>query len=539
MKGKFAAAAFPFYIFNTSCHSNTKLNLKFAETIESNGNRNKQADMDKRAGSFSTEEEQRIDQAYEALLRSYVESKHRKKVEKIDKAFRFARAAHSGVRRNDGSPYILHALAVAMICSKELGLGSTSIVCALLHDIVEHSSISIDDIEANFGVKISSIVEGINKLSGGIFGLAAETQAMKLRDMMMSMSTDVRVILVKMADRMHNLRNIITQQEERQHRIARESLYVYAPLAERLGLFGMKTEFEDLAFKCENPSAYSAIYKKLKQSDEERTRIAESLITPFRQRLDMKGIHYEIKARVKSVYSIYRKMVKKQIPFEEVYDVYAIRVIYESDDNNQEEETARTIASILTESHEVHPDRTRDWLKTPKDNGYRALHLTVMSKYGTWVEVQIRSRKMDDIAELGYAAHWKYKDGVQTDTESLDHLVNTVKEILANPEPNAVDFLDSLRFNIFAKQIYVFTPNGNLIGLPTGATVLDMAYAIHSDIGNHCLGGKINHKLVNPNHILASGDLVEIITVKCVSPESSWLAKCITAHARNEIKKKL
>lgn len=539
MKGKFAAATFPFYFFNTSCHSNTKLNLKFAETIESNGNRNKQADMDKRAGSFSTEEEQRIDQAYEALLRSYVESKHRKKVEKIDKAFRFARAAHGGVRRNDGSPYILHALAVAMICSKELGLGSTSIVCALLHDIAEHSSISIDDIEANFGIKISSIVEGINKLSGGIFGLAAETQAMKLRDMMMSMSTDVRVILVKMADRMHNLRNIITQQEERQHRIARESLYVYAPLAERLGLFGMKTEFEDLAFKCENPSAYSAIYKKLKQSDKERTRIAESLITPFRQRLDMEGIRYEIKARVKSVYSIYRKMVKKQIPFKEVYDVYAIRVIYESDDNNQEEETARTIASILTESHKVHPDRTRDWLKTPKDNGYRALHLTVMSKYGTWVEVQIRSRKMDDIAELGYAAHWKYKDGVQTDTESLDHLVNTVKEILANPEPNAVDFLDSLRFNIFAKQIYVFTPNGDLIGLPTGATVLDMAYAIHSDIGNHCLGGKISHKLVNPNHILASGDLVEIITAKCVSPENNWLAKCITAHARNEIKKKL
>lgn len=539
MKGKFAAAAFPFYFFNTSCHSNTELYLKFAEAISSNGNRNKQADMDKRAGSFSTEEEYSIDQAYEALLRSYVESKHRKKVEKIGKAFRFARAAHSGARRNDGSPYILHALAVAMICSKELGLGSTSIVCALLHDIVEHSGISIDDIEANFGVKISSIVEGINKLSGGIFGLAAETQAMKLRDMMMSMSTDVRVILVKMADRMHNLRNINTQQEERQHRIARESLYVYAPLAERLGLFGMKTEFEDLAFKCENPSAYSAIYEKLKQSDEERTRIADSLITPFRQKLDMEGIRYEIKARVKSVYSIYRKMVKKQIPFEEVYDVYAIRVIYESEDNNQEEETARTIASILTESHKVHPDRTRDWLKTPKDNGYRALHLTVMSKYGSWVEVQIRSRKMDDIAELGYAAHWKYKDGVQTDTESLDHLVNTVKEILANPEPNAVDFLDSLRFNIFAKQIYVFTPNGDLIGLPTGATVLDMAYAIHSDIGNHCLGGKINHKLVNPNHILASGDLVEIITVKCVSPENNWLAKCITAHARNEIKKKL
>lgn len=495
--------------------------------------------MDNCPGCFSRDEELRIDKAYEALLQSYVESRHRKKVEKIGKAFRFARAAHNGARRNDGSPYILHALAVAMICSKELGLGSTSIVCALLHDIVEHSDISIDDIEANFGKQISSIVEGINKLSGGIFGFAAETQARKLRDMMMSMSTDVRVILVKMADRMHNLRNIHTQRDDRRRRVARESLYVYAPLAERLGLFGMKTEFEDLAFKSENPTVYSAICHKLEQSEEERDRIVRSLITPLKARLDSEGIRYEIKARVKSIYSIFRKMVKKEIPFEEVYDVYAVRVIFENDDDSQEEPIARRIAAILSENHKVHPERTRDWLKTPKDNGYRALHLTVMSSYGRWTEVQIRSRKMDGIAELGYAAHWKYKDGVKTDTERLDSLVNTVKEILANPEPNAVDFLDTLRFNIFAKQIYVFTPNGDLVGLPSGATVLDLAYAMDSSVGDHCLGGKINRRLVNPDHVLASGDLVEIITVKCVSPDAKWLDKCITAHARNEIKLKL
>lgn len=490
--------------------------------------------------AFSPEDEAKIDLVYDDLLRSYMESRHRRKVEKIARAFRFARAAHQGGRRNDGSPYILHPLSVALICSRELGLGSTSIVCALLHDIVEHSDMTIDDIEANFGTQIASIVAGINKLSGGIFGLAAETQALKLRDMMMSMSTDVRVILVKMADRLHNLRNIHTQREERRHRVARESLYVYAPLAERLGLFVMKSEFENLAFKTENPVAYETICHKLEQSDECRQKIVRDFVTPLCKRLDDEGFKYEIKGRVKSAYSIYRKMTKKKIPFEEIYDIYAVRVIFENDDDSKEEEKARRIASILTEDYRVHPDRTRDWLKTPKSNGYRALHLTLQNtETGRWTEVQIRSRKMDDIAELGYAAHWKYKDGVQSDTESLDKLVNEVKEILANPEPNAIDFLDTLRFNIFAKQIYVFTPKGDLICLPAGATVLDMAYAIHTEIGNHCIGGKINRKLFNPAHVLESGDLVEILTVKCVEPEEKWLGMCVTAHARNTIRHRI
>ena len=491
------------------------------------------------SGAFSPDEERTIDLAYDELLRSYVESRHRRKVELVGKAFRFARVAHAGCRRNDGSPYILHALAVALICSRELGLGSTTIVCALLHDIVEHSDRSIKDIEANFGSQISSIVAGINKLSGGIFGHAAETQALKLRDMMMSMSTDVRVILVKMADRMHNLRNISTQRPERRRRVARESLYVYAPLAERLGLFMMKSEFEDLAFRCEDPEAYGMVCRKLEQSGGERRRIVESFVEPLRRRLQAEGIECEIKARVKSVYSIFRKMQKKRIPFEEVYDVYAVRVIYENDDDAMEEPLARHIAAILEEDHTVHPDRTRDWLRTPKDNGYRALHLTLRDDTGRWTEVQIRSRKMDDIAELGYAAHWKYKDGVQTDTERLDNLVNSVKEILANPEPNAVDFLDTLRFNIFAEQIYVFTPGGDLVGLPAGATVLDMAYAVDERLGDHCIGGKINRSLVMPDHPLDSGDLVEIITVKCVEPEEKWLSRCVTAHARNIIKSRL
>lgn len=489
--------------------------------------------------AFSPDEEREIDLAYDELLRSYVESRHRRKVELVGKAFRFARMAHQGCRRNDGSPYILHALAVALICSRELGLGSTTIVCALLHDIVEHSDRSIEDIEANFGPQIASIVAGINKLSGGIFGHAAETQALKLRDMMMSMSTDVRVILVKMADRMHNLRNIETQRPERRRRVARESLYVYAPLAERLGLFSMKTEFEDLAFRAEDPINYELICQKLEQSDVERQKIIEAFVAPLRERLDLEGIDCEIKARVKSVNSIFRKMQKKGIPFEEVYDVYAVRIIFENDNDDLEETIARRIANLLEENYAVHPDRTRDWLKTPKENGYRALHLTLRDESGRWTEVQIRSRKMDDIAELGYAAHWKYKDGVQTDTERLDNLVNSVKEILANPEPNAVDFLDSLRFNIFAEQIYVFTPKGDLVGLPAGATVLDMAYAVDETLGDHCIGGKINRRLVNPDYTLESGDLVEIITVNCVYPDEKWLGQCVTAHARNVIKSKL
>ncbi|MDE6022358.1 MAG: HD domain-containing protein, partial [Muribaculaceae bacterium] len=326
--------------------------------------------------TFSPEEENEIDIAYEALLRSYVESWHRKKVELIGNAFRFARDAHQGCRRNDGSPYILHALAVALICSRELRLGSTSIVCALLHDIAEHSDKSIADIEANFGKQISSIVAGITKLSGGIFDHAAETQAQKLRDMMMSMSTDVRVILVKMADRMHNLRNLLTQRPERRHRVARESLYVYAPLAERLGLFNLKGEFEDLAFRNENPDDYDIITHKLKQTSEERQKIIDEIVAPLRKQLALERIDCEIKARVKSVYSIFRKMQKKGIPFEEVFDIYAVRVIYENDDDDLEEDVARRIAGIIAENHEVHPDRTRDWLRTPKDNGYRALHLT-------------------------------------------------------------------------------------------------------------------------------------------------------------------
>lgn len=494
---------------------------------------------EKLSRKFSPQEEREIDLAYDALLRSYVESPHRRKVEKIGKAFRFARAAHQGCRRNDGSPYILHALAVAMICSREIGLGSTSIVCALLHDIEEHSDMNIEDIHANFGPQIAAIVGGINKLSGGIFGHAAETQALKLRDMMMSMSTDVRVILVKMCDRMHNLRNIETQRKERQLRVARESLYVYAPLAERLGLFSMKTEFEDLAFRIEHPEEYADICRRLEQSVEERQRIVESFVNPLKQRLDWLGISYEIKARVKSVYSIYRKMVKKNIPFEEIFDLYAVRVIYENDDEAMEEPIARRISDIISADCTLHPDRTRDWLKTPKDNGYRALHITVKGESGRWTEVQIRSRKMDDIAELGYAAHWKYKDGVQTDTERLDNLVNSVKEILANPVPNAMDFLDTLRFNIFAEQIYVFTRAGDLISLPSGATVLDMAYALGASTGDHCIGGKIARTLVEPGHVLESGDLVEILTVGCVAPEENWLSQCVTAHARNHIMSKL
>lgn len=481
-------------------------------------------------------EDLQIEEAFAEVKQAYLASNHRKKVEIIERAFRFAKEAHKGVRRRSGEPYIFHPIAVAKIVISELGLGSTSICAALLHDVVEDTEYTREDIEANFGAKIASIVEGLTKISGGIFGDRASVQAENFRKLLLSMSTDVRVVLIKMADRLHNMRTLGSMRPEKQYKIAGETLYVYAPLAHRLGLFKIKEELENLAFKYEHPAKYEEIMSLVDQSEEHRQRVVEEFVAPVRAKLDAAGFKYEIKARVKSAYSIYNKMETKHIPFEEIYDIYAVRVIFENDDDALEKLRCWQIYTFFTDGHRVHPDRLRDWTSTPKANGYRALHLTCMGPEGKWVEVQIRSQKMDEIAELGYAAHWKYKTGEQDDDSELDNWMNTIKDILANPEPNAIDFLDTIKLNLFSSEIYVFTPKGDLITLPSGATVLDLAFAIHTELGIHCIAGKINHKLVPLNYKLDSGDQVEIITSESQQPKMEWMGYCHSAKAQNRLR---
>ena len=484
----------------------------------------------------ASQEDKIIDAAFRELLNCYVESNHRKKVEIIERAFRFAKEAHKGARRRSGEPYILHPIAVARIVVEELGLGSTSICAALLHDVVEDTDYTHEDIKTAFGAKIADIVEGVTKISGGIFGAQSSIQAENFRKLLLSMSTDIRVILVKMADRLHNMRTLGSMRPEKQYKIAGETLYVYAPLAHRLGLSKIKYELEDLAFKYEHPQKYREIIEKVNETEEHRLAITEEFVAPIKQMLDNAGFKYEIKARVKSAYSIYNKMETKKIPFEEIYDVYAVRVIFENEDEALEKIRCWQIYTFFTEKYKIHPERLRDWISIPKANGYRALHLTAMGPEGKWIEVQIRSRKMDEIAELGYAAHWKYKDGVNEDETELDTWMNTIKDILAHPEPNAMDFLDTIKLNLFSSEIYVFTPKGDLLTLPTGATVLDMAFAIHSQLGLECMAGKISHKLVPRSHVLQSGDQVEIITSKSQSPTPEWMDFCHTAKAKNRIR---
>lgn len=477
-----------------------------------------------------------IESAYQEVLQCYLSSHHRKKVELIERAYRFARQAHSGVRRRSGEPYIMHPIAVAKIVISELGLGSTSICAAFLHDVVEDTDYTHEDIQAAFGPKIASIVEGLTKISGGILGTNASLQAENFRRLLLSMSTDVRVVLIKMADRLHNMRTLGSMRPEKQFKIAGETLYVYAPLAHRLGLFKIKTELEDLAFRYEHPAKYAEIVSLVNETDAHREQIVEKFVAPVRKKLDAAGFKYEIKARVKSAFSIYNKMENKHVGFNEIYDIYAVRVIFENDDDALERIKCWQIYTFFTDGHRTHPERLRDWTSTPKANGYRALHLTVMGPEGKWIEVQIRSRKMDDIAELGYAAHWKYKTGVYEEETELDNWIGTIKDILANPEPNAIDFLDTIKLNLFSSEIYVFTPKGDLYTLPAGSTVLDLAFAIHSELGIHCMAGKISHKLVPISHVLESGDQVEIITSATQQPQPEWIQYCHSAKAQNRLR---
>ena len=485
------------------------------------------------------EEDRIIEDAFNDVLNGYLASNHRKKVEMIERAFRFAKAAHTGVRRRSGEPYILHPIAVAKIASQEIGLGSTSICAAFLHDVVEDTDYTVEDIQRQFGPKIAQLVEGLTKISGGIFGDKASLQAENYRKLLLTMSEDIRVVLIKMADRLHNMRTLGSMAPAKQYKIAGETLYIYAPLAHRLGLFAIKTELEDLAFKYEHPAAWADIKQKIKESEERRSEIYSDFSTPIKDRLDRMGLKYEAKARLKSCYSIWKKMEAKQIPFDQVYDLYAMRIVFECDDPAKEKTLCWNIYSAITDLYRLHPERTRDWISVPKANGYQALHMTVMGPDGNWIEVQIRSRRMDEIAEKGFAAHWKYKIGEGEEESELNTWLRTIKDILDNPEPSAIDFLDTLQLNLFAAEIVVFTPRGELVTLPAGSTVLDFAFGLHTELGLHCIAGKVNHKLVPLSYVLSSGDQVEVITSQTQEPQADWVEFLKTGKARTRLRQAL
>ncbi len=482
-------------------------------------------------------EKKMIDNAFQHILDTYTSSRHRQKIDLITKAFNFARQAHKGVRRLSGEPYIMHPIAVAQIACEEMGLGSTSICAALLHDVVEDTDYTVEDIENIFGPKIAQIVDGLTKISGGIFGQQASAQAENFKKLLLTMSDDIRVILIKICDRLHNMRTLASQPANKQYKIAGETLYIYAPLANRLGLNKIKTELEDLSFRYEHPEEYASLEKKLSMTQEKRDTLFQLFTDPIRQALDQMGISYEIKARVKSPYSIWSKMQNKHVTFDEIYDILAVRIIFTPKDRKDEINECFKIYVAISQIYKSHPDRLRDWVNHPKANGYQALHVTLMSKQGQWIEVQIRSDRMNEVAEQGFAAHWKYKEGeefVEDDSE-LNNWLSTIKEILDDPQPDAMDFLDTIKLNLFASEIFVFTPKGEIKTLPAGCTALDFAFQIHTFLGSHCIGAKVNHKLVPLSHKLQSGDQVEVLTSKSQHVQASWINFVSTAKAKGKI----
>lgn len=480
-----------------------------------------------------------INDAFQRLLDCYCSSRHRKKVDIITKAFHFARQAHKGVRRLSGEPYIMHPIAVAQIACEEVGLGSTSICAALLHDVVEDTDYTTEDIENIFGPKIAQIVDGLTKISGGIFGEQASAQAENFKKLLLTMSEDIRVILIKICDRLHNMRTLESQPANKQYKIAGETLYIYAPLANRLGLNKIKSELENLSFQYEHPEEYAAIKSKLAITEASRHELFDEFIVPIEVELQKMGLHYQIKERIKTPYSIWSKMQNKHVTFDEVYDILAVRIIFTPRNREEEINECFNIYVAISKIYKSHPDRLRDWLSHPKANGYQALHVTLMSKQGRWIEVQIRSDRMDEVAEQGLAAHWKYKDGIEEeyteDETELNEWLRTIKEILDDPQPDAMDFLDAIKLNLFASEIFVFTPKGEIKTMPTGCTALDFAFSIHTFLGSHCIGAKVNHKLVPLSHKLQSGDQVEILTSKAQHVQPSWINFVSTAKAKGKI----
>ena len=472
------------------------------------------------------------DDAFQAIVDIYIKSPHRKKIDLITKAFNFAKEAHKGVRRLSGEPYIMHPIAVARIACEEIGLGSTSICAALLHDVVEDTDYTVEDISNIFGPKIAQIVDGLTKISGGIFGEQASAQAENFKKLLLTMSEDIRVILIKICDRLHNMRTLDSQPANKQYKIAGETLYIYAPLANRLGLNKIKTELENLSFRFEHPEEYAKIQQQLEDTAGKRNELFKEFTAPIKEALDKMGLKYQIVERVKSPYSIWNKMQTKHVTFDQIYDILAVRIIFTPTELDKEVNECFDIYVALTKIYKSHPDRFREWLNHPKANGYQALHVTLMSEKGNWIEVQIRSERMHEIAEQGFAAHWKYKEGMITEEEGeLNNWLHTIKEILDDPQPDAMDFLDSIKLNLFASEIFVFTPKGEIKTMPANCTALDFAFQIHTFLGSHCIGAKVNHKLVPLSHKLSSGDQVEIITSNSQHVLPSWVNFVSTAKA--------
>ena len=490
--------------------------------------------------ALTAEEQTYIEQLYTDLIKSAKRLKTDEDIAFVRKAFELANEAHSKMRRKSGEPYIIHPIAVAKIVASEIGLGRKAIASALLHDVVEDTDYTVADIERMFGPKIASIVEGLTKIST-ILDQDASKQIENFRKMLMTMSEDIRVIMIKLADRLHNMRTLDSMPEYKQVKIASETSNVYAPLAERLGLYSIKTELEDLSLKFTNPTAYNEISRKINETQIDRDKYIDDFIVPLRKIMDDNGIKCTIKGRMKSVYSIWRKMQKQNIPFEDVYDLFAIRIIFDHPDDMTDDkarETCYRIMSLITNVYEYHPGRIRDWVKKPKPNGYEALHVTVMGPLGRWVEIQIRSRKMDDIAEKGIASHWKYKTGEKGNNPGLNSLIENMKETLSNTE-SSFDFLDDFKLDIFTKEIHIFTPKGEIVDIPKGSTVIDFAYDIHTDVGNHAIAAKVNHKMAPLSQTLYSGDQVEILTSRKQTPKIEWLNFAMSARAKSLIKKAL
>jgi guanosine-3',5'-bis(diphosphate) 3'-pyrophosphohydrolase len=485
---------------------------------------------------FDDEDKLRIQSEYETLVNNLVRCKKEGDRELIDKAFRIANEAHWNMRRKSGEPYIIHPISVAKIVNQEIGLGAKSIAVALLHDIVEDTDYTLEDIEREFDPKIASLIDGLTKISGTYNKESSSSmQAENFRKMLLTLSDDLRVILIKIADRLHNMRTLDSMPEHKKMKVAGETIFLYAPLANRLGLYAIKSELEDLSFKFRQPQIYEEIAAKLKHSERKYISIINKFSLPIIERLTQAGLKFDISGRPKSIFSIWKKMQAKNVPFEEIYDVLAVRIVFEPQDNIPEKTQCWNIYSMITDAYLPKPDRLRDWVSRPKPNGYEALHVTVMGPEGKWVEIQIRSKRMDEIAERGYAAHWKYK-GDEAQESELD---KWIKKILENPLEDPIEFLDEFKMNLFSSEIMVFTPKGTLVSLPKGASALDFAYEIHTEVGNKAIGAKINYKLNPINAILMSGDQVEIITSDIAKPEREWLSFVRTSKAKVAIKNAL
>lgn len=483
-------------------------------------------------------EEHKVNSLLEQLIRNCSHCKSAKDEKLIRKAFKMANEAHKGTRRKSGEPYIIHPLEVAVIVSQEIGLGVTSTVCAILHDVVEDTDISIEDIENAFGKKISSIVDGLTKISGVFDKESNSLQAENFRKMLLTLSDDVRVIFIKLADRLHNMRTLGSLPRKKQIKIAGETIYLYAPLAHRLGLHRVKSELEDLSLKYRYPEVYNEISEKIKLTEERRLHLINHFSLPIIDALESNGFDFNISGRPKSIYSIWQKMHQKNVSFEEIYDLFAIRIVFESKQDVPEKTQCWNVYSIITDIYAPKPERIRDWVSTPKANGYEALHTTVMGPNGKWMEIQIRSRRMDEIAEKGFAAHWKYKDKTSPESE-LDKWIKRIRETLETPSGDALEFLDDFKLNLFSSEIMVFTPKGHIITLPKSSTALDFAYEIHTEIGNKAIGAKVNHRLVPLSHILSSSDQVEILSSDVQKPTLEWYQFVSTVKAKTAIKNAL